>query len=311
MASKKIYSIKTPDGNPVRCEEAWKDANGELLTEKVNKADAQTITGLKTFSSQVIASGGVKTDKVTSTNGTEVLAYNGTTTALKGKADRPTYNGNELATLDDAHKANDVILFISTPEFRLGNFSDRYLHNNLLYNTVFLGKNIYVFNGEILTSSSDTAHMFLNVGCDSVTIDSIGESTSLYYAFGCSRAVTACVKKVNAFDASNVKNIGDMFHGNKLITEIPAFDFSNVASALNAFSQCYAVTSFLPTGLKVSFSLSSCTKMTAEALRVVIDNIADVTELGTSPTLTLGSTNLAKLNADDITTANNKGWNLA
>lgn len=40
MASKKIYSIKTPDGNPVRCEEAWKDANGGLLTEKATKVSA-------------------------------------------------------------------------------------------------------------------------------------------------------------------------------------------------------------------------------------------------------------------------------
>ena len=42
MASKKVYAIKTPDGNPVRAEEAWKDANGGLLTAKATKVSSTT-----------------------------------------------------------------------------------------------------------------------------------------------------------------------------------------------------------------------------------------------------------------------------
>ena len=34
---KKICAIKTEDGNPVRCEEAWKDSDGNLLTSKATK----------------------------------------------------------------------------------------------------------------------------------------------------------------------------------------------------------------------------------------------------------------------------------
>ena len=40
--AKTIYSIKTPDGNPVRAEEAWKDANGGLLTAKATKVSSTT-----------------------------------------------------------------------------------------------------------------------------------------------------------------------------------------------------------------------------------------------------------------------------
>lgn len=42
MANKKVYAIKTPDGNPVRCEEAWKDAQGDLLTNKATKVSSTT-----------------------------------------------------------------------------------------------------------------------------------------------------------------------------------------------------------------------------------------------------------------------------
>ena len=37
MATKKVYAIKTPSGDPVRAEEAWKDSNGNLLTQKATK----------------------------------------------------------------------------------------------------------------------------------------------------------------------------------------------------------------------------------------------------------------------------------
>lgn len=39
MATKTVYAIKTPDGNPVRAEEAWKDAEGNPLTKKATKVD--------------------------------------------------------------------------------------------------------------------------------------------------------------------------------------------------------------------------------------------------------------------------------
>ena len=295
--AKTIYSIKTPDGNPVRAEEAWKDSDGNLLNKKVTTDTAQTITGAKTFSSQVIASGGVKTDKVTSTNGTEVLAYDGTTTALKGKATRPTYNGGDLALKSDVNAASDYHFFCQNEELPL-------LFNNVSF---FYGKKLYVHNGKILTIAND---IFAGCPADVVYIDSIGSSTKMQGTFA-RRGNPMPGAIGNVFDTSKVTSIYALFRQNVAITTIPAFDFSSVTLADAAFYNATGITSMLFTGMKVSFDIHWSTKMDQAALRVVIDNLADVSELGTSPTLTLGSTLLAKLTADDITTANNKGWNLA
>ena len=302
MADEKtIYRMKTPSGDPVRVEEAWKDSDGNLLNKKVTTDTAQTITGAKTFSSQVIATGGVKTDKVTSTDGTEVLSYNGTTTALKGKADRPTYNGSNIALQDDF---NDVVFFVqtgdalsmfaNTPYSKIGNL------------TYFKNKTIYVFNGKIATKAS---WAFCGIPCKKVVIDSIGSTTVLDNSFQNNAGYMPSA--VEVFDTSKVTSVDGMFKENRNISEIPAFDFSAVESANYFCYNCKSLRKFRPTGLKVSFNISYSTQFTAEELRLVIDNVADVSSTGTTQTLTLGSTNLAKLNADDITTANNKGWTLA
>ena len=62
------------------------------------------------------------------------------------------------------------------------------------------------------------------------------------------------------------------------------------------------------TNLKVDLDLSPCPNLTKESLLNVFNEAADVTS---SPkTLTLGSTNLAKLTDEDKAIATNKGWTL-
>ena len=63
------------------------------------------------------------------------------------------------------------------------------------------------------------------------------------------------------------------------------------------------------TGLKVNLELSSSSKITHESLLNVINKAADVT--ASPKTLTLGSTNLAKLSDEEKAIATNKGWTLA
>ena len=61
-------------------------------------------------------------------------------------------------------------------------------------------------------------------------------------------------------------------------------------------------------GMKVSFSLSGCTKLTRDVLVKVFGNLATVTS---TKTLTLGSTLLALLSDDDKAIATSKGLTLA
>ena len=59
---------------------------------------------------------------------------------------------------------------------------------------------------------------------------------------------------------------------------------------------------------KVSLDFSYCENLTYDSLMVVINGLQTVTE---TQTLTLGSTNLAKLTDEEKQIATDKGWTLA
>ena len=90
------------------------------------------------------------------------------------------------------------------------------------------------------------------------------------------------------------------------LESIPAYDMSNITS-IN-LSNLYNLKEFHATGMKVSFNISSSTEFTKEALVEILNNLATVT---TTQTLTMGTTNLAKLTDEDKLIATNKGWTLA
>ncbi len=124
--------------------------------------------------------------------------------------------------------------------------------------------------------------------------------------FGCNFEITPLI------DTSKATDIRDMFsqYGlfeKSILKVISAYDFSNVIYATGVVSNAMNLEQFLPTGLKVSFNLSASTKFTREALVVVLNNLGTPTS---TQTLTLGSTNLAKLTEEDIAIATEKNWTL-
>ena len=139
-------------------------------------------------------------------------------------------------------------------------------------------------------------------------------------------------------DTSNVTNMGSMFDSCTSLTTIPQLDTSKVTNMSYMFESCTSLTS-IPrldatsltsaskmfgyswdslnqfttfgglNGLKIDLDLSPCEALTHDSLMNVINEAADVTS---SPkTLTLGSTNLAKLTDNEKAIATNKGWTLA
>ena len=84
-------------------------------------------------------------------------------------------------------------------------------------------------------------------------------------------------------------------------------DTSNVTNMSAMFSSCSSLTEIHMTGMKVSFDISASTKFTESALVEILNNLASVTS---TQTLTMGSTNLAKLTDDEKAIATGKGWTL-
>ena len=109
-------------------------------------------------------------------------------------------------------------------------------------------------------------------------------------------------------DTSKVTNMSHMLYGCSKLTTVPALDVSKVTDMGSIFKGCSSLKSILMTGMKVSFNISSSTKFEESDLVTILNNLATVT---TTQTLTMGSTNLAKLTDEDKAIATNKGWTLA
>lgn len=148
---------------------------------------------------------------------------------------------------------------------------------------------------------------------------------------------SGCVNliQVPLIDTSSVVHFDDMFYNCNSLTTIPQFNTSSLYSAnlmlagcsklvsvpLMDFGKAEQLRSMLLgcseltdlkgfTNLSVNLDLSSSRKLTAESILNVINQAADLSEIG-SATLTLGTTNISKLTEEQIAIASAKGWTLA
>ena len=115
---------------------------------------------------------------------------------------------------------------------------------------------------------------------------------------------------VSGFDTSKVTNMSYMFQNCNGLTslDLSGWDTGKVTNMSNMFSGCSGLTS-LDSMMNISTSLSlSDTILDVSSLLDVIDNLATLTS---TKTLTLGTVLLAKLTAEQIAVATNKGWTVA
>ena len=110
---------------------------------------------------------------------------------------------------------------------------------------------------------------------------------------------------VSGFVTSKVANMNGMFYDCSALTtlDLSNFDTSTVSSMQQMFQNCSVLTSLKWINWKSSVSLSY-SPLSAECLKDLLNNLATVE----NQTLTLGSTNLAKVSTADILAAQFKGW---
>lgn len=125
-----------------------------------------------------------------------------------------------------------------------------------------------------------------------------------------SQIFTNCEKltSIPLLYTSNAKQMDSMFRGCNMLTSIPNLDASNVTIGNQIFNYCNNLKEIHMVGIKFSFDIHYSTKFTREALVEILNNLGIVTN---TRTLTMGSTNLAKLTDEDKAIATNKGWTLA
>ena len=129
------------------------------------------------------------------------------------------------------------------------------------------------------------------------------ELTSIYGFIWNSSLLT----KAPSFNSTKLYDIHQAYTDCVALEEIPSIDCTNVTSTFYYVQNCPALTTVGEmTNLKVDVDFSMSPLLTVESLINIINGLAT-----SSATLTLGSTNLAKLTDEQKAIATNKGWTLA
>lgn len=133
------------------------------------------------------------------------------------------------------------------------------------------------------------------------------------------------ITEIPELNTGNVTDMDNMFWGCTSLAIVPMLDASKTRSIYSTFSNCSSLITL--GGLKnlgmgydtgwdansdsLTLNLSDSPLLTHDSLMNVINNLYDIKSKGVKPqTLQLGNTNKAKLTAEEIAIATNKGWNV-
>lgn len=133
------------------------------------------------------------------------------------------------------------------------------------------------------------------------------------------------LKAIPELNTANVSNMQAMFGYCSSIKDVPLLEAGSVTRVSLIFNNCGLLenlgglkdlglaylTTARANNIDYSLVLSKCPLLTHDSLMNVINNLYDIKSKGVKPqTLQLGNTNKAKLTAEEIAIATNKGWNV-
>ena len=134
------------------------------------------------------------------------------------------------------------------------------------------------------------------------------------------------IKTIPNINTSNVTNMGRMFRYCYALQNIPKLNAEKVTNISDVIYSCSKLETFggfenlgqaYDTTKSANYStytldLSPSNNLTHDSLMNVINNLYDIKSKGCNPqSLVLGSTNLAKLTAEEIAIATEKGWTVS
>ena len=165
-----------------------------------------------------------------------------------------------------------------------------------------------------LDTSSGTDFSSMFSGCTELT-EVPQLDTSSGTAFNSMFSSCAKLTTIPQLDTSSGTAFSSMFRLCKALITIGGIDLSNATLISTMFDSCSKLENITINGvIKITgLSFSPCTKLTHTSLMSIINALYDHASAGSTGTytLTLGSTNLAKLTDAEKAIATQKGWTLA
>ena len=177
----------------------------------------------------------------------------------------------------------------------------------------------------LLDTSKVTKMQEMFLECSSLTTIPLLDTSSVTNMQSMFSGCTA-LTTIPALNTSKVTNMQEMFKTCTSLTTIPLLDTSSITNIWRIFNNCsnieniggfqnlgnaYSKTASANT-YQYELSLSKLTKLTHDSLMNVINNLYDIATKGCkAQKLTLGTDNMAKLTAEEIAIATNKGWTVS
>ena len=142
------------------------------------------------------------------------------------------------------------------------------------------------------------------IGYENWDTSSVTWMNGMFYA--CYSGTLTFKPNLSHWDTSSVTTMNNMFYISDFTDiDMSGCDVNNITN-FGTFDYDILVNFKAPQNISVSIKFQS-NKLTHDSLMSIINNLAEVS---TTQTLTLGSTNLNKLTADEKAIATNKGWTL-
>ena len=295
---------------------------------------AQTITGSKTFKQPIRA------NEIDNENGNAMLRYKETEgknvvggsnypLTLMGSGDRPTYSkdgsdfeGNPLALKSDVDSNWDSLM----ANLGIGRYSNQIFNvynwltdKNEFYDnlapyytncTRYLANSKFNYNYPTYmmndyTNNINASYMFWNYECSELYLSNMKISSSYSMFYGCTAS------KILIRDGCEVYFLGYSsyaFRDCSNLVEIGAINMKESYDYEYMFDGSTKLKYIHMTHFRKSFRINFSTEFEEADLVEIISNLDEVS---TTQTLTMGTTNLAKLTDDEKKVATDKGWTLA
>lgn len=200
-----------------------------------------------------------------------------------------------------------------------------------LLNTVNVTRMPYLFSNchsllsvPALDTSNVTVMNSMFKGCSSlkqIPLLNTKSCNNMEYMFSECSSIT----EIPELDTSNVITMWYMFFKCTSLTTVPMLDASKIINVYNMFNNCSSLvtlgglknlgmsypTNWIDNVSEATLNLSDSPLLTHDSLMNVINNLYNIKSKGVkTQTLKLGNTNKAKLTAEEIAIATNKGWNV-
>lgn len=195
--------------------------------------------------------------------------------------------------------------FESTPEAIVIGYNtakdikDNWVVKSSYANEYESNKDIIIFPVVDLSSATNVTEMFSSCSCLFAVGDmNCSNATSFNRLFGnCS-----ALKSIGVIDCSGVSNSSGAYY---MFNNVYYLEYIGGLKDLGkSFNNSWSINSF-------TLDLSPCNKLTHDSLMNVINSVYDLKTKGAkNQKIKVGSTNLAKLSAEEIQAAADKGWNV-